>query len=338
MEGENFLGRLKRYLISLTVLLVDDKKNWIAPAFLKALMLVRTHKIDYVVTSGPPHSSHLIGLALKKISGVKWAADFRDPWTDVLDFKPRQARCALSDKLDRVLEKKVILGADKVFTTTEPLMNRYLERYKGAARKIRLLTNGFDAKRFSPDVKPRYARFTITYAGTLYYNRTPEPLFKSIAKLVSEKKIRPNDFAIKLIGNCASVDGRPVAEIAREYGLGNAVELPGYLSQSEVLGIMRRSHLLLVLAPNQPLAVPAKVYDCIASGTDILALTDEGGTKDLINGIKAGCCFSHSEIDDISRYIHESIKSRTTGVPARTEAHKQFDIRVITRKLSEELS
>ncbi|HEY5599212.1 MAG TPA: glycosyltransferase family 4 protein [Candidatus Manganitrophaceae bacterium] len=338
---ETVVGRLKRYFISLFVLLPDEKRGWILPAAVKAIREIKRRKIDCVMTSSPPHSAHLVGLLVKKWTGVTWVADFRDPWTDLLACKSDAARSALSDRIERWMEKEVVRRADRIIVTTEALKAVFQERYPGAPReKFLYITNGIDQEEFDAHKRPeKYKTFTITYAGTLYFGRTPEPLFKAIQGLISEGKIDPSGIRVKLVGDCQFIDGRPTIDLVQSCGLDKVVEISEAVPYPEALQMIRRSHLLLLIAtPLQRLCVPAKFYDYFGAGTEILALTEEGATSELIQKTGNGVCFSPRDIQGISGYIGafiDRIHDLPLNLPNRFD---RFDMRYLTKDLSDALT
>ena len=340
--NEKVMQKLKRYFISLFVFLPDEDKNWVIPAALKAVSEIRSQKIDCILTSGPPHSTHLIGLLAKKITNVRWVADLRDPWVDFLPYRSALGRSALSDRIEQWMEGRVVRRADRVITTTPELKQVMEKRYaKEPGDKFVSILNGIDAEKFvSPDQPEKYAKFTIAYAGALYEGRTPEPLFEAIKKLISENKITPSQISVKLFGDCQAIDGRPTISIARSYGLDGVVEVSGTIPYSEAINTMRRSHLLLLLVPSiHHLCIPAKVYDYFGVGTRILALTEEGATAELLKATKGGEFFSPHDITGISDHIYMLMQAENKHLltidPAR---YAQFDGKLLTRQLADQLS
>lgn len=340
-EGEGILQRLKRYFISLFMVLPDDKRNWVIPSAIRAVFEVRRNGFDCVITSSPPHSTHLVGLLAKKLTNVKWVADFRDPWVENLSAKSPLIRCALSDMAERWMEKKVVENADRVITTTEACADIFKERYDGKPDgSILCIPNGIDTSKFTNEKGVvKYREFTITYAGTIYEGRTPEPVFKAVAELIKEDRIRGSEIRIKLVGNCRHIGSEETTEVVRRCGLDGVVELSPFIPHSEAISVMRRSHLLLLLAPNQPLAIPAKIYDYFGSGTKILALTEDGATSELIKATETGESFTHDNISGIKEYIYGLMTAeRRDDIRNSAENYARFNIESLSRRLADELS
>jgi glycosyltransferase involved in cell wall biosynthesis len=341
-KNETFFQKVKRYGISLFIFLPDQSKNWVIPALLRAVYEIKRKKIECAFTSGPPHSVHLIGLLAKKMTGTAWVADFRDPWIDSLHDRPASTRSALSDRIERWMEKQVIRNADKVLTTTKALREVFLKKYPMVSRdKFIYVPNGIDRDKIPLEPpSEKYPKYTITYAGTLYEGRSPVPVFEAIRNLIAQGRIGPDEICLKLVGNCDLIDGRATADVVEEYGLQNVVEVSGHVPYDKAIQVMRNSHLLLLIVPsNHDLCIPAKVYDYFGVEAKILAVTEYGATFDLINETGAGRCFSPGDIDGISECLYEFMKNgNQESSKLDPSRYRQFDAKQITQRLAEALS
>jgi len=339
---ETFLRKVKRYGISLFIFLPDQNKNWVIPALLRAVYEIKRRKIECAYTSGPPHSVHLIGLLAKKLTRAAWIADFRDPWIDSLHDRPASTRSALSDRIERWMEKQVVKNADRVLTTTKALREVFLNKYPAEPRdKFLYVPNGIDREKIPLETRPeKYPKYTITYAGTLYEGRSPVPVFEAIRALIAQGRIGPDEICLKLVGNCDSIDGRATTDVVEEYGLQKVVEVSGHVPYDKAIQIMRSSHLLLLIVPsNHDLCIPAKVYDYFGVEAKILAITERGATFDLIHETGTGRCFSPSDIDAISKCLYEFIKNGDReSAKADPSLYRQFETKRITQQLAEEIS
>ncbi len=341
-KKETVIQKVKRYFISLFIFLPDQSKNWVMPAVLRAFYEIKNRKIDCMLTSGPPDSSHLVGLLAKKMTGTMWIADFRDPWTD--DFLNRSplSRSALSDRIEKWMEKQVIRNADAVLTTTKQLKRLLQDKYQIESRdKFLYIPNGVDTVNIQCERQPKnYAKYTITYAGTLYQGRNPVPVFEAIRNLIVNGRIGSDEISLKLIGNCDLIEGRPTVEVIRDYGLDNIVEVSGFVPYNEAIQVMRRSHLLLLVVPsNHYLCIPAKIYDYFGTGTRILAVTEDGATRELINETKSGECFSPIDIYGISEHIYRLMRNKDQqSSKIDPSSYSQFDAKHLTKLLTDKLS
>jgi glycosyltransferase involved in cell wall biosynthesis len=330
--------KIKRFIASLLVL-PDGERGWVLPAVLRAVREIKRKNISCVVTSGPPHSAHLIGYLVEMITGVKWIADFRDPW--VIDgSKPLLVTTDSSIKLDRLLEKKVVQRADLIIANTENLQNALKKEHKNQpSGKFVYIPNGFDKGIFQEmDHMKKYDKFTLIYTGTLYYGRTPEPVFRALKALIQDGDISSREVCVKLVGNCKQVNGYPTAKMIENYNLGSVVEVLEQVPYAEALAMVKQSHLALLLAIGQPLSIPGKAYEYMGSGTRILTLTEAGATADLIRSTGTGSVFDPSDVEGIKHFILQSMKNRDSLLQ-NDSSHilNKFDRKFLTQKLADEL-
>jgi glycosyltransferase involved in cell wall biosynthesis len=341
-SSETMVRRLKRYVVSLFVRLPDEQKNWSLLAVPAAIRMIREHRIEWILTSGPPFSVHLIGLMAALLTDVRWVADFRDPWIELLPERVGGSRSWLSDRIEEWMEATVLRRADRVLTTTERIRSSMMARHPALpGDRFAYLPNGIDAQRLVPlDWPEKYEPLTITYAGTLYFDRTPEPLFRAFGELIQEGKVKPTAFRIKLVGNCHHIAGIETMELASHYGVESAIEVIDRVPQVEAIRIMQRSHLLLVLAPsNHDLVLPAKIFDYLGSGSKILAIAGAGATADLIRETDAGCCFSPDDVAGLKKYFHELLEGqRYENLRNEPGLFARYDARSLTGQLVAELS
>ena len=333
---ESLTQKLKRYLLSF-LLLPDNERGWILPASLAAIRCVRRQRVEWIMTSCPPYSTHLIGLAVKLFTGVKWVADFRDPWMTA-DPK-RNCTCLLSVWIESWLEKKVIENADLTLFNVERLKNAYRERYAHVpGKKFVFIPNGITPRALE-DADPvmKFENFTLSYTGSLYVGRSPEPVFQAVSQLIQEGRTTPKAVRINLVGHCRTVEGVPIDRLIQKYGLESSVEVHDSLPYSDALKIIRRSHIALLFAPNLPFQIPAKVYDYLGTGSSILAIAEEGASADLIRQTRAGESFAPEDIKGIKRFIWEEMTSRESKNRDYSNALARFDIRRITEDLARNL-
>ena len=304
--GETLRMKCRRVMLAF-MSLPDGERSWIIPAACKAIAEIRKGKIDCIVTSAPPYSVHLVGLAVKIVTGVKWIADYRDQWT-VKSRKSVYHTCTLSLAIENKLEEQVVRNADTVLANTKNIRDAYRERYDSEkTEKFVYLPNMIDSAVYDPYLgMGKYPDFTISHAGSLYFGRTPEPLFAAIRWLIQERRIG-NDIRVKLVGNCTHVNGIPMGAVIDRYGLASQVDISPMVPHAEALEIIRKSHLALLLAPDQPLQIPAKVYEYMGLGTRILAIAKEGATRDLLGETGCGKAFDPDDTTGIGEFLMETM-------------------------------
>jgi hypothetical protein len=336
--SETLYRKIRRY-IQAVMALPDFERNWILPAAWAAIREVRKRKIDCILTSCPPYSSHLAGLLVKSVTGVRWIADYRDPWT-ISDGRSVFSTCTVTRVIEKMMEKQVIRHADTVLANTEIMAEVFKKRFVsiGTGNYV-YLPNMIDLKMYDGFRRmEKYPKFTISYAGSLYVGRSPEPLFAAIRELQEEGKIEKGEILVKFAGDCATIAGIPIPAVIARYGLESSVEVNGLVPHAKALEIIRRSHLGLLLAPEQPMQIPAKVYEYMGLGTRILAIAREGATKDLMVGTGCGKAFVPSDIGGIKQYLLDSMRQREDDVSEGNRAAiGKFDVSAVVRTLTAEL-
>lgn len=328
---ETFASRMKRYVMSILAL-PDYERGWILPASAAAIRLIRRERTDWFLTSCPPYSGHLIGLLVKRVTGRKWAADFRDPWMTT-GSKRLFPTSAVSIAIESWLERKVIERCDLAVFNVERLKNAYRDRYSNVPQeKFVFLPNGI-TRQDTPAAVTKYERFTLSYTGSLYVGRSPEPIFEAVSRLINGGRIDADAIRIKLVGQCQRINGTPTSTVIRTHGLQSVVEVLEPVSYADSLEIVRRSHLALLFAPNLPFQVPAKVYDYLGAGTRILAIAEDGGTADLVQDTGSGRAFEPADVDGIARFIDDEFTRRSMP-DDRPAAIARFEMRRIAEALS----
>jgi hypothetical protein len=335
---EGLSRKLKRYFISLFITLPDIERNWIIPSVIRAFIEIKNQKFNVILTSGPPHSVHIIGLFINFFTNIHWIADFRDPWMTPFN-KTLYPTSRLSNFIERWLELKIFHNSDLLSTTTEKLALRFEKEYKGVYRnKVKFFPNGFDEgdhKDLSNFKK--YDTFTISYTGSIYFGRSPEPLFRAINELANEKRLKLSNIKVKLIGHCQSIGERLTSEVVSLYGLETVVEISDYVPNKKAQEIIKKSHVALLLATNQPYQIPAKVYDYMGTGTKILALTKKGATADVINSTGAGKAIDPDNIQEIKNYIYDlSLNEQNVKIDEKISCKRYIRANIV-KSLAHEL-
>jgi len=265
-----------------------------------------------------------------------------DPWF-VASQKRMYPTCKLSRAIEGVCEKRIMQRAKVIVTNTQRLCRTFKEAYPGVhAEKIVHIPNGISKTAFQAlDGLPKFDQFTMTYAGSLYFYRTPEPIFRAVRELIDARRVKAADLRIKLIGNCSHVDGFPTADIIASYGLDGIVDVLPPIPYQEVLKVLKKSQLALLFAPDQPYQIPAKVYDYIGTGTKILAIANEGATSELIDATASGKSFLPEDISGIREYIAEGVQAGMINgwtIDRHPELLDAYDYSNITHRLAKVLT
>lgn len=246
--------------------------SWIPRGWQCAVAAVREFQPDALLTSGPPHCIHSIGLRLKKRFGIPWIADFRDPWITGASLSiPSCPQTSGEARKERV----VVREADMVILNTERGRNVMSERFPEAAEKLASIPNGYDAECFPDRVIARRVESTVTllHAGTLYAGRDPRPLLEAVRVGLDRGRFGGKTIKLKFLG--AVTEGFNPADVAAAHRLQDQVDVMGHKPYAEAVREMVDADILVLLdSPGRRIGVPAKVFEYIGAGRPILAIGD----------------------------------------------------------------
>jgi glycosyltransferase involved in cell wall biosynthesis len=260
-------------------------------------------------------------MALKRMRGLPWIADLRDPWAwhDHPTYQPN----SLSDRIVARMERSLVRNADRVVNVTPAVTQSYAERYPEVpGSKWMTITNGFDLEEFQGlGAVTQAQRFTISYVGGFDFQRSPILLLEAVAALIAEGKVDRDRMTVRFVGRCEYANGQPLAATIHELGLDGVAEIVPMLPRPEALRELLRSHVLLLLSGVQRLSVAAKVYEYLASGRPILAITGEGRAADIVRGAGAGRVVAPDDLqgakDAVAHWYASYLASGSAPGPAR---------------------
>jgi len=313
----------------------DARVFWVKPSITFLEKYLKKNSIDTIVTSGPPHSLHLIGLGLKnKMPDLKWIADFRDPWTEISYYKHLKLTKS-SDKKHRQLESAVFKNADITLATSYT----DAENFRKAGANAVCITNGFDESDSDKSVKGQMGQaFTLSYIGVLEQLRNPENLWNALDELVKENVDFAADFKLKFVGR---IDDK-ILQAIENSSLKNHILKLGYLAHGKAVEEMQNSDLLLITNfPNESSKgiIPGKIFEYLASGKQILSFgPDKADVAKILKETQAGKHFSYQDTETIKKFILEKFELWKNGSLLENTQHiEQFSRKNLTRQLTEVL-
>ena len=267
----------------------DARIGWVKPAvgFLKEYL--DKNDMDIVISSGPPHSLHLIGMALKEKLGIKWVADFRDPWTTIHYHQSLRLN-KRAQKKHLKLESKVLNNSDLVVVTSARTKKEFQNI---TSVPIEVISNGYDIlEKIEPNLD---AQFSIAHIGSLLTNRNPELLWEILSELKDENKVFSKNLLIKLVG-AVSED---VLESLAALGLTENYKTLGYVSHQEAIQIQHDAQVLLLVemdSPETKSIIPGKLFEYVAANRPILAIGPEGSdVEGIIKETNTGVYFKYTD-------------------------------------------
>lgn len=298
--------------------LPDHMVLWVPFALCRGISVIRKYDIKTVYVSSPPQSTQFIGLLLKKITGVRLIADFRDPiignayassFNDSVEPRSRIER-----KLNMQLEHLIVENADKIVVNTETHRKEMMVRYgKDTVVTVR---NSFDASDFEGIDTGRYGMFTIAHVGSMYGLRRPDVLFKAIKQLEKQYNEKPLNMQVLFVG----LNEPYLAEGIACHNVEKFVKILPVVPHDKAIEIMVRSHLLLLIkATGQDSIgqIPGKFYEYLGTGNRILLLGPrESEVANIIREINAGYVIEEDE-DELAVLLSREYKSYLDGCTKR---------------------
>ncbi|MGX7668592.1 glycosyltransferase family 4 protein [Flavobacterium pedocola] len=247
----------------------DARVLWVKPSVNYLSKYIKENGIDTVITTGPPHSLHLIGLQLKENLNIKWIADFRDPWTTIGYHKALKLTLSSANQ-HKALERKVMNAADFLLVTS-PTTKKEFESI--TTKPIHVITNGYDVENVGRPALDE--KFTLAHIGSFLSERNPRILWEALQELVEENPEFQKYFELKLIG----ATSQEVLDTITEFKLNGFVNNLGYVSHQEAVEHQRKSQVLLLIeidSEDTKSIIPGKLFEYMVSERPILAI----GPKD----------------------------------------------------------
>ena len=267
----------------------DARVFWVKPSVSYLEKYIKENNIDTIVTSGPPHSLHLIGLELKEKLKVKWFADFRDPWTTIGYHKALRLS-SYAAKKHKNLEHKVLNSADTIIVTSKTTKAEFQSITN---KPISVITNGYDIENVAKQTLD--AKFTLAHIGSFLSDRNPKFLWECLVELLQEIPDFKLHLEIKLIGAVS----QEVLDSISESNLNSYLNLLGYVSHHEAIAHQKRSQVLLLIEINSQdtkSIIPGKLFEYMVSDRPIIAIGPEGSDfADIIKETNTGVFFNYSE-------------------------------------------
>lgn len=307
----------------------DARVGWVKPSVEFLSKYIRENAVDVVITTGPPHSLHLIGMQLQKEINVKWIADFRDPWTTIHYHKSLRLNKS-SERKHKELEASVLKSAD-IITVTSPTTKKEFEMI--TETPIEVITNGYDVSEkmnFEMD-----SNFSIAHIGSLLSERNPEVLWKMLAEICKENPSFKNELRLKFAG----VVSDEVKKSLESFQLTANCNFLGYVSHSEALILQRESQVLFLVEINSAetrAIIPGKLFEYLVAKRPIIVLgPKESDIEGIISETKSGKFFSYCDEDELKVEILQLYEKFKTGnLNVISEGIEKYSRKQLTKKMS----
>lgn len=308
----------------------DAKVLWVKPSVEFLTDYLTENPVDVIISTGPPHSMHLIAQQLKKSFHIPWMADFRDPWTD-LYYNKEFFQLGFAKRKNKRLEEKVLKSADVVVTVGNEL-KKYFERFNS---NVEVIPNGFDDEVEHDEEIELSQKFSLSYIGLLPKSSLPTNLLMAIQCLIDENSDFKNDIELNFIGDIHE----SVSASIHELQLSNYTNFFGYVPHKDAIKYQKSAQVLLVLIPNvdgNKGIITGKVFEYMAANRPILALGPiNGDLQSILTNSNAGTIIDYDDYVKIKSVLIELYtKFKTQKLAIRSKGIEKYHRRNLTKQLA----
>ncbi|RDI13196.1 glycosyltransferase family 4 protein [Flavobacterium sp. AG291] len=332
-KKQSFLQRIMLWVRG-NLFIPDARVLWVKPSVNYLSKYIKENGIDTVITTGPPHSLHLIGMRLKELHSIKWFADFRDPWTTI-GYHKELKLSASAEKKHKDLERKVLTGADSILVTS-PTTKAEFQLLTN--KPIDVITNGYDTEIVAK--QPMDEKFTLAHIGSFLSERNPQMLWNALVELLAEIPDFHTYFELKLIGAVSA----EVLKSIDTAGLSGYVNSLGYVPHSVAVAEQRKSQVLLLIEIDSEYTkciIPGKLFEYMVSERPILAIGPDGADfASIIKTTNTGVFSLYSDKELIKKtilsyfnqYKEGNLKSYAIGLQQFSRKNLTSQLASILRK------
>ncbi|EMY3584253.1 glycosyltransferase family 4 protein [Flavobacterium psychrophilum] len=331
-KKQSFIQKLL-LLVRGNLFIPDARILWVKPSVKYLEKYISENNIDTIITSGPPHSLHLIGLKLKQNLNVKWFADFRDPWTTI-GYHSALKLSSYAEKKHKNLERKVLNTADTIIVTSKTTKTEFQAI---TTKPIEVITNGYDVENIPKQVLDE--KFTLAHIGSFLSNRNPMILWESLSELVVENKKFRTHFQLKLIGKVS----QEILDTIDGFNLNSYVNNLGYVSHKEAIEHQKKSQILLLIEIDSletKSIIPGKLFEYMVSERPIIAIGPKGSDfAEIITETNTGVFFIYNEKEKLKKQILSYFELYLTQkLTVSAVGLQQYSRKKLTEKLSKLIS
>lgn len=305
-KKQSLFGKLANY-IRANYFIPDARMFWIKPSINYLEKYLQENPVDAIVSTGPPHSMHLIAQALKAKTNIPWISDFRDPWT-AIDYFHQLPLTEKAKKKHFTLEQKVLQQSDAVLVVGKQMQKDYLPWNK----KTFVIPNGFDGDLEKAEIQLN-SKFSISHIGLMNDDRNPKILWQVLQQLINEEKGFAEDLQIQLVGKIAS----EVILHIENCQLKNYLEQIDYLPHSEVQLFQQKTQVLLLVVNNVPSAkgiITGKIFEYLLAKRPILAIgPEDGDLAEILTETQGGIIVDYENYEKLKTSILQFYRQYKTG-------------------------
>ncbi len=310
----------------------DARKFWIRPSIIFLSKYLLNNSVDIIISTGPPHSMHLIAHKISEKFSIPWIADFRDPWTGI-DFYDKLHMTKWADKQNRKMENAVLNRANKVITVNWNLAN---ELKKISGRNVDVVTNGFDPDDYSFINKSQISdKFSICHLGSMNKDRNHEIFWQALSQLCNEVTGFKNNLSVELIG----ATDISVREMVKNYNLTENVEYVKFANHENAITKAAASQILFLPLNHTPNAMgitPTKLFEYLALYRPILCIGPENGdAATIINQSGSGVVVDFNNKEKLHSILQKYFDSfmKKGKLITETKNIEQYSRQMLAKKV-----
>ena len=308
----------------------DPKIFWIRPSVSFLKKYLSNNDIDVIISTGPPHSVHLIAKRLKRATNISWIADFRDSWTELYyysDFK----MCNLAKKWNKELENSVLKNANVVLTVSNSLKEELI----AFSNSVKVITNGYDDEVFVKKNITLDKKNSISHIGLFPKESNPIILWKVLQEICSVNNEFANNLEIKITGSVS----KEVLDSIKQYSLLKHTKKNGYVEHNIAIEFQQKAQVLLLLIPKTKNAkgiITGKIFEYLQAKRPILAIgPTDGDLADILKETNGGIIIDFDDEKKLKETIlkfYSDFKNNRLVVTSKNI--EQYHRRSLTEKLS----
>jgi glycosyltransferase involved in cell wall biosynthesis len=303
-DNNSFAGKISRFFRG-NFFIPDPRRGWNKYAIREAIRLIGKDDIRHIITTSPPHSTQLIGIALKKrFPKIDWIADLRDPWTDIYYYDSFYHSLP-ARKIDGKYENEVLNTADRIITVGKSLKNSFCEKLPGIEAKTEVITNGYDKQDFSRLSYVKNDLFTISYIGTLSDSYPVEGFINAVGVLVK----KGFNFRLRFVGSLSSHRKNQILSGSE----GAKIEFLPFVNHKDAVRYMLESSVLLLIIPDHhsnKCIITGKLFEYLAASRPVLCIGPSAGdASEILKLTDHGRCADYSDSEGICNILEEFYKT-----------------------------
>ncbi len=299
-EKKGLFSKISRYIRG-NVFIPDARIGWKKYAIKEAKKIISSHDINLIITTGPPHSTHLIGRILKRLHKMHWIADLRDPWTEIY-YKEDLLQSSKSQEKDRKLEFSVLNEADHILTIGPSMADLLRNKIPDQKEKVSYIYNGYDAVKMKTVTTDKSEDFmVISFVGLLTDAMPHQSFSKALKILESQKNIKT--IKLRLVGDICQSFLDAVKVILPK----DQIEILGYVAHREALRLMFNADILFTCLPTQEhskIMISGKMLEYMATGNSILCIGDpESDASKILSASNNSITIQPHQIEEITAFV-----------------------------------